>query len=104
MKSINCFSNHAPKTEWFNDFFEQQQGFLVENSLGPVQRTKFKRFLKDAELIFKDDVTSFFKLGVSIRWNHDAFLALMLTNLVANNPQIEWYTRVMDNQVKVDSR
>lgn len=96
MKSINCFSNHAPKTEWFNDFFEQQQGFLVENSLGPVQRTKFKRFLKDAKLIFKDDVTSFFKLGVSMRWNHDAFLALMLTNLVANNPQIEWYTRVMD--------
>jgi phosphoadenosine phosphosulfate reductase len=55
MKSINCFSNHAPKTEWFSDFFEQQQGFLAENSLGPVQKTKFKRFLKDAELILVFD-------------------------------------------------
>ncbi len=96
MKSINCFSNHAPKTEWFSDFFEQQQDFLAENSLGPVQKTKFKRFLKDAELILKEEVTDFAELGVSIGWNTDVFLALMLTKLVANNPQIEWYTRVLE--------
>jgi phosphoadenosine phosphosulfate reductase len=96
MKSINCFSNHAPKTEWFNNFFEYQQDFLEENSLGPAQKTKFKRFLKDAELIFKEEVTSFAKMGASMGWNTDSFLALMLINLVANNPQIAWYTRVMD--------
>jgi len=96
MKTINCFSNHAPKTEWFNDFFEQLQSFLTENTLGPVQKTKFKRFLKDSELIFKEDVTGFAKLGVSMGWNTDSFLALMLTNLVANNPQIKWYTQMMD--------
>jgi phosphoadenosine phosphosulfate reductase len=96
MKSINCFSNHAPKTEWFSDFFEQKQGFLAENSLGPVQKTKFKRFLKDAGLILKEDVTAFADLGSSMGWNTDAFLALMLTNLVANNPQIEWYTQELD--------
>lgn len=96
MKSINCFSNHAPKTEWFSDFFEQKQRFLAENSLGPVQKTKFKRFLKDAGLILKEDVTAFAELGSSMGWNTYAFLALMLTNLVANNPQIEWYTKVLD--------
>jgi len=96
MKSINCFSNHAPKTEWFSDFFEQLQGYLEENSLGPVQKTKFKRFLKDSELILKQDVTAFAELGASMGWNTDTFLALMLVNLVANNPQIAWYTCVLD--------
>ncbi|MCX5813956.1 MAG: phosphoadenosine phosphosulfate reductase family protein [Proteobacteria bacterium] len=96
MKTINCFSNHAPKIEWFSDFFEQKQGFLTENSLGPVQKTKFKRFLKDAELILKEEVTAFAELGSSMGWNTEAFLGLMLTNLVANNPQIEWYTQALD--------
>lgn len=96
MKSINCFSNHAPKTEWLSDFFKQKQAFITENSLGPVQKTKFKRFLKDAGLIFKEDVTAFAELGSSMGWNTEVFLALMLTNLVMNNPQIEWYTKVLD--------
>jgi phosphoadenosine phosphosulfate reductase len=96
MESINCFSNHAPKTEWFNDFFEQQHDFLAENSLGPVQKTKFKRFLKDADLISKDEVTGFARMGVSIGWDTNTFLGLMLVNLVANNPQMKWYVKAMD--------
>ena len=96
MRSINCFSNHAPKTEWFSDFFKQQRDFLARNSLGPVQKTKFRRFLKDADLISRDDVTAFAQMGVSTGWDTDTFLGLMLVNLVANNPQMEWYVRAMD--------
>lgn len=96
LKSINCFSNHAPKTEWFKDFFERQRDFLSENSLGPVQKIKFKRFLKDSDLILKDDVTKFTLKGVSIGWDTDSFLGLMFINLVAKNPQIEWYVQKMD--------
>jgi phosphoadenosine phosphosulfate reductase len=96
MKSINCFSNHAPKSEWLSDFFERRQGFLNDNTLGPVQKTKFKRFLKDAELISKDDVTPFAELGVELQWNCDAFLGLMLINLVANNPQLKWYVLTLE--------
>jgi phosphoadenosine phosphosulfate reductase len=96
MKSINCFSNHAPKTEWLGDFFEQQRDFLIDNTLGPVQKTKFKRFLKDADLITKDDVTAFSALGISIGWDSDVFLGLMLINLVSANPQIEWYVTILE--------
>lgn len=96
LKSINCFSNHAPKIEWFNDFFERQRNFLAENSLGPVQKTKFKRFLKDSDLISKDDVTEFALMGVSMGWDTDSFLGLMMVNLVAKNPQLEWYVHAMD--------
>ncbi|MDR1404021.1 MAG: phosphoadenosine phosphosulfate reductase family protein [Candidatus Methanoplasma sp.] len=104
MKSINCYSNHAPKTDWFDGFFEHPQKYLADNSLGPDQKTKFKRFLKDAELVIKskdtkeERITEFAELGTSKRWKTDSFLALMLTNLVANSPQIEWYTKNLDSE------
>jgi len=96
MKTINCFSNHAPKEEWFREFFSRQEEFLQENSLGPVQRTKFKRCLKDAELIYKEEVTGFAHLGSEIEWDSVNFLGLMLMNLAVNNPQFFWYVKNMD--------
>ena len=96
MKTINCFSNHAPKEEWFREFFSRQEEFLQENSLGPVQKTKFKRCLKDAELIYKEEVTSFAHLGSEIEWDSVNFLGLMLMNLAVNNPQFFWYVKNMD--------
>ena len=35
-------------------------------------------------------------IGTAIGWDTDTFLGLMLVNLVANNPQIEWYVQRMD--------
>ena len=96
MKSINCFSNHAPKTEWLNAFFKQKNSFLKDNSLGPVQKTKFKRFLRDADLISGDIVSIFTEIGISIGWNTNNFLGLMLINLAYNNPHLEWYVSEMD--------
>ena len=54
MKSLNTFANHAPKPEWINDFFALGAEFLANNSLGPMQISKFKRFLSDAGLIAKN--------------------------------------------------
>jgi len=96
MKSINCFSNHAPKTEWLSDFFERGRDFLEENTLGPVQEVKFKRFLKDAGLINKNELTYLAKLGTTLKWESDPFLGLMLMNLAAENPQFQWYIREME--------
>ena len=96
MRTINCFSNHAPKEAWLRDFFSRQEGFLQDNSLGPVQKTKFKRYLRDAELIDQEDVTDFARLGAEINWDSAAFLGLMLIKLAANNPQFIWYIMNMD--------
>ena len=96
MKTINCFSNHAPKEEWLRDFFLRQEVFLQDNTLGPVQKTKFKRFLKDAGLVYKEDVTEFAKLGSETNWDSAAFLGLILLNLAENNPQFIWYIENMD--------
>jgi phosphoadenosine phosphosulfate reductase len=64
MKSINCFATHMPKTEWFADFFERKDDFLVENGLGPVQKPFFKRFLRDADLIEESKATTLNSLGI----------------------------------------
>ncbi|MFC2070991.1 phosphoadenosine phosphosulfate reductase family protein [Chloroflexota bacterium] len=96
MKSLNTLSNHAPKTEWLKEFFERQTSYLENNTLGRVQKPFYKRFLKDAELIKKNEATTFTKLGSLLKWDTDVFLGLIFINLVANNPQIEWYIKEMD--------
>lgn len=96
MKSLNTFSNHAPKTEWLKEFFERKTDFLENNTLGRVQKPFYKRFLKNAELIEKNEATAFAELGSLLQWDTEVYLGLMLINLVANNPQLEWYVREMD--------
>ena len=96
LKSLNTFSNHAPKTEWLNEFFERLTDFLENNTLGRVQKPFYKRFLKDAGLIEKNETTKFSDIGKAIGWDTETFLGLIIVNLVANNPQIEWYVQKMD--------
>ena len=96
MKSLNTFSNHAPKTEWLKGFFEQLTDFLENNTLGRVQKPFYKRFLKDAGLVEKNEATAFAELGALLKWDTDVFLGLIFINLVANNPQIAWYVHEMD--------
>ena len=94
-KTINCYSNHAPKTDWLVEFFERKEDYLLNNTLGPVQKTKFKRFLKDAGLIEQDRFSDFAEKISFIGWDSEAGLGLLLVNL-AYNPQVEWYIKNLD--------
>jgi phosphoadenosine phosphosulfate reductase len=95
MESINTFDDHAPMTAWIKDFFKKGD-FLQNNTLGPNQQTKFKRFLSDAGLIKKETNTEFAQLLNIIGWETNISQALLLINLVDKNPQIEWYARNLD--------
>lgn len=94
MKSINCFATHMPKTEWFIDFFERKNDFLLENNLGPVQKPFFRRFLKDAELIDGSKVTSLTEKLAVLSWDSITSLGVILAN-IAYNPQFKWYIENM---------
>ena len=94
--SIDFFGTHAPKTEWLYDFFTRKNEFMRENSLGPDQKTRFKRFLKAADLINSDFFSPFAEKLHSINWNSEAGLGLMLANL-AYNPQFSWYINNLDS-------
>ena len=96
MKSLNTMSNHAPKKEWFTSFFEMKNEFFTNHGLGSEQISFFKRFLKDAGIAEKNQITSFGELISAIGWNSDTALGLMLLNLVFENPQVEWYVVNLD--------
>lgn len=93
-KSINSFSNHAPKDEWLQDFLENANT-LEEMGLGPEQKSFFKRFLRDAGLWSDSTPSKLKKVCDSLGWNSDISLGLMLINLVANTPQMEFYVKEM---------
>lgn len=94
MKSINCFATHMPKTEWFADFFERKDDFLIENNLGSVQKPFFRRFLKDAGLIEDSKSTSLAQKLAIMPWDSITSLGIILAN-ITYNPQFEWYIRHM---------
>lgn len=93
LKSLNTFADHAPKSEWIKSFFDNPEVFLKENQLGSMQKEKFRRFLFDAELIDRKNktATEFTALIKKIGSNTATAWALILVNLVYNNPQIRWY-------------
>lgn len=92
-RSLNTFSDHAPKPEWLKNFFGNPNSFLKENTLGVMQITKFRRFLFDAELVDRKSkfVTEFTALVKKIGWNTATAWGLIFVNLVYNNPQVRWY-------------
>jgi len=96
MKSLNSFADHAPKPEWLRSFFELKETFFSEHTLGPMMFDMFRRFLRDASLNEKNHFTSFAGLISQIGWETDTAQGLILINLVAENPQMEWYVNNFD--------
>lgn len=105
MKTINCFDDHAPKRDWLVSFFELQDDFFEEHTLGPNMFTHFKRFLRDAGLMEQrnNKCTEFSKLVCDMGWETDAALGLILTNLAYENAQFEWYINNMDIGIYYDN-
>lgn len=96
MKTINCFDDHAPMPKWIADFFNDKDAFFESNDLGPNQIKCFRRFLRDADLQDKNHLTSFAEIVSNIGYSSDTAMGLIFINLVAENPQIEWYVLNLD--------
>lgn len=88
-KSLNCYSHHAPKQDWLDQFFEYKDEFDQKNSLGSQMFSFFKRFLRDAELLDKNKFSKFAELVGNLGSHDNRSWALVLTNL-ANTPQVGW--------------
>ena len=88
-KSLNCYSHHAPKIDWFNQFFTYKGDFDQNHSLGSQMYSFFKRFLRDAELLDGKGYSSFAQIIENIGLEEEKSWALMLVNLTYT-PQINW--------------
>lgn len=91
-QSLNCFSHHAPKMDWLEQYFEYKNEFNEKNRLGSNMFSFFKRFLRDADLLDDGGFTRFAEIIADIGLDNDLSWALMLANL-AYNPQIGWYVQ-----------
>lgn len=89
-QSLNCFSHHAPKLDWMEQYFTLKNEFKEKNTLGSQMFSFFKRFLKDADLLDDNGFTRFAEIISDIGLDENLSWALMLANL-AYNPQIGWY-------------
>lgn len=94
-KSLNCYSHHAPKREWFEQFFEYKEDFDQRNSLGSQMFSFFKRFLRDAELLNKNKFSDFALLLSNLGLEDMRTWALMFVNL-SYSPQINWLVKKVD--------
>ncbi len=92
-QNLNTFAGHAPKPEWFREYFSNTEIFMQKNTLGNKQFDFFKRFLYDAELVDRKNKlpTEFTTLIKKIGWESPTAWGLIYINLVYNNPQIRWY-------------
>lgn len=94
--SLNSFANHAPKTDWVREFFEVGNDFWELNSLGPNQVPMFKRFLRECNIVDKENkTTKIYDLILELGWESEAAWGIILSNL-AYNPQVRWYIDTLD--------
>jgi phosphoadenosine phosphosulfate reductase len=102
-KSIDSYADHAPKIEWIQSFFKLGDDFVKENSLGSVMIEKFRRFLKDAELLDKNKMTDTAKILQKIGLSNSFFWGVILVNL-SHTPEIGWYVNNIpfDEQINRD--
>lgn len=91
-QSLNCYSHHAPKMDWFNQFFKYKEDFANQHSLGTNMFDFFKRFLKDAELMNNNVLGKTALVIDKLGLEDQASWALMMANLVYT-PQFNWYVR-----------
>lgn len=88
-KSLNCYSHHAPKMDWFTQYFSLKNDFDDNHSLGSQMYSFFKRFLRDAELLDASGFSYTAQVIDSLGLDNDCSWALMLANL-AYTPQVNW--------------
>ena len=88
-KSLNCYSHHAPKMDWFTQYFSLKNDFDDNHSLGSQMYSFFKRFLRDAELLDASGFSYTAQVIDNLGLDNDCSWALMLANL-AYTPQVNW--------------
>lgn len=91
-KSLNCYSHHAPKIEWFQQYFNYKNEFDDKHTLGSQMYSFFKRFLRDSELLDESGFSKTAQIIDRIGLCDDSAWAIMLINL-SYTPQINWMVK-----------
>jgi phosphoadenosine phosphosulfate reductase len=91
-KSLNTYSHHAPKMDWFVQYFSYKEQFDQKHTLGSQMYRFFRAFLRDAGLLDVNGYTRFAELIEKMDLQNESSWALMLSNL-AYSTQINWFIK-----------
>ncbi|MEH2960229.1 phosphoadenosine phosphosulfate reductase family protein [Candidatus Merdisoma sp. JLR.KK006] len=96
-ESINSFANHAPKTDWVQNFFDLKEEYWNDNMLNKKnQEPKLKIFLRDGGFTdAKGATTELFKIVSGYGYTHPVTWGLFMANF-AYNKQCRWYIENME--------
>ena len=97
-KSLNCYSHHAPKSDWFVQYFNYKNEFDERHSLGSQMYSFFKRYLRDSELLDENGFTKTAEIIDSMSLDNESSWAIMLVNL-SYTPQFNWIIKKLDFNV-----
>lgn len=88
--SLNSYSHHAPKREWFEQYFEFKNEFDEKHSLGSQMYSFFKRFLRDAMLLDETGFSKIAELIDKLGLDSEQSWGIIYTNL-CYAPQVGWF-------------
>ncbi|WP_038284938.1 phosphoadenosine phosphosulfate reductase family protein [Lacrimispora celerecrescens] len=88
--SLNSYSHHAPKMEWFTQYFEFKNEFDDRHSLGSQMYSFFRRFLRDARLLDETGFSRTAKIVDKLGLENQQSWGIIYINL-CYAPQVSWY-------------
>lgn len=88
--SLNSYSHHAPKMEWFSQYFEYKNEFGEKHSLGSQMYSFFKRFLRDAKLLDDTGFSRTAEIVDKLGLENEQSWGIIYINL-CYAPQIGWF-------------
>lgn len=91
-QSLDCYADHAPKKEWIKSFFELQNDFLRQHTLGSMMFSMFKKFLRHAELLDNNCFSKTAEILAKIGMGSPSFWGILLVNL-SYTPEIGWFVK-----------
>ena len=92
MKGVNRYQGFGMKKEWLERFLRDPDAWWLDHGIGNLQAESMKVWLRESEIISKNNVT---ELGKKLRDKsvNDPFSwGIIWTNLSQNSKLIQWYT------------
>lgn len=96
-KSLDCYATHAPKIDWFEQYYRLKEEFDSNHSLGNNMIPIFKRFLRETEILtVKNQKGLLYDLFFDKGLDNNEMWGMMFVNAAHNSTLINWFLKQFD--------
>lgn len=95
--SVDRYATFGLREPWLEGFLVNREGWIIENNLGPKQKSAVYKYLKDSELI--DEKKHITPLGEILselyRFRRELVWQVVWVNLCVNSDLFRWYVQTV---------